>query len=359
MYTNIINFAVTGEAGNDEFNILSTNPAMLLSVYGGQGSDTFVITPKNVSPVISKNRRGHRGIIKHKVVSTDDEGYNDLSVRGVEANVLDNDGDYGWIYNTDDKDIHVMTEDGSGEFSFYLYPTSLPEDDLFVQIVAPAARDEQRYVFVNDGIAESLYWPQGDMVPKEVRVTYNHDVVKLDNTEISLMLNIFVDLQTQDYRFINTEQAVVPVNIVLLPSMQNTAGAKSLFVKESLEGTKVAEGTNGFDSTYDVLLRPCSDEMLDVIQVQMSSTIQDQISITPSELVRSHFDNEECKATVTVAAIDDDIVEAEHYTTIFHTIRNSTDGNAIMLSNGSPLYAANVLVTIYDDDIPGYVKNGC
>ena len=171
------------------------------------------------------------------------------------------------------------------------------------------------------------------------------------------MLNLFVELETLDYRFINTEQAVLPVSIVLLPSIQNTAGAKSVFVKQSSGGTKVAEGSNGFESSYDVYLRPCSDEMLSVVQVEISSTVQDQISITPSELVGTDFDNgEECKATVTVAAVDDNIVEGEHYTTIFHTVRNSTDGNVMMLTNESPVYVSNVLVTIYDDDTPGYVK---
>lgn len=356
VYTNIVNFAVTGEAGNDEFVILSTNPEMSLSVYGGLGSDVFKLTPREVSPAYSKNQRGHRGIIKHTATSSIDVGYDGLIVRGVEANVMDNDGDYGWIYNTDDQNIHLMTEDGNGEFSFYLYPTTLPEGDLFVKVVAPAARDEQRYVFVNDKISDSLVWSAGDMSPREVHVTYNPDVSKLDNMEITLMLNLFVELETLDYRFINTEQAVLPVSIVLLPSIQNTAGAKSVFVKQSSGGTKVAEGSNGFESSYDVYLRPCSDEMLSVVQVEMSSTVQDQISITPSELVGSDFDNGECKATVTVAAVDDNIVEGEHYTTIFHTVRNSTDGNVMMLTNESPVYVSNVLVTIYDDDTPGYVK---
>ena len=39
-----------------------------------------------------------------------------------------------------------MTEDGEGDFSFYLYPTPLPQDDLYVNVVAPAALDGQRYI---------------------------------------------------------------------------------------------------------------------------------------------------------------------------------------------------------------------
>ncbi|KAL7501848.1 hypothetical protein ACHAXN_000036, partial [Cyclotella atomus] len=50
-YTNIANLQVSGEAGDDEIIVLSTNPGMFLSIYGGMGSDTFTITPRSVSPV--------------------------------------------------------------------------------------------------------------------------------------------------------------------------------------------------------------------------------------------------------------------------------------------------------------------
>ena len=112
---------------------------------------------------MSKNLRGHRGIIEHTIVSSEDEGYDGLVVRGVEANVIDNDGDYGWVYTVDQGGFHLMTEDGDGAFSFFLYPTTIPEDDLYVNVVAPAARDEQRYVFVNDDIAEILFWAAGKL----------------------------------------------------------------------------------------------------------------------------------------------------------------------------------------------------
>jgi len=112
--------------------------------------------------------------------------------------VIDNDGDYGWVYTVDQGGFHLMTEDDEGAFSFFLYPTAVPEDDVYVNIVAPAARDEQRYVWVNDAIAEILYWARGEMQPKEVRVRYNTDVMKLDNTEINLMLKLLVSGRRQD-----------------------------------------------------------------------------------------------------------------------------------------------------------------
>jgi hypothetical protein len=80
---------------------LSTNPSALLGLYGSLGSDTFIITPQTVDPVVSKNLRGHRGIIEHEVISSTDEDYDGLVVRGIQADVLDNDGDYGWVLTVD------------------------------------------------------------------------------------------------------------------------------------------------------------------------------------------------------------------------------------------------------------------
>ena len=59
------------------------------------------------------------------------------------------------------------------------------------------------------------------------------------------------------------------------------------------------------------------------------------------------------KYSVSVSAVDDDLVEGAHYTTILHTVRNIETGEEILLTDESPLYAKNVLVTIYDDDTPG------
>ena len=120
-------------------------------------------------------------------------------------------------------------------------------------------------------------------------------------------------------------------------------------------GTAVMEGSNGFESTYDIYLRPCSEEMLDAIQVQMTTTNPDQVVLTPSELTGTNFANDECKTTITVSAVDDVLPEGNHYTVILHTVQNRTSGEQIMLTDESPLYAANVLVTIYDDDSPGVI----
>jgi hypothetical protein len=210
--------------GDDAIDIISTDPRMHVSIYGGLGSDTFTITPKTVDPVVSKNLRGHRGIIEHKVVSVDDEGYDKLAVRGIEVNVLDNDGQFGWICNVNQEGVHIMTEDGEGEFSFFLYPTSVPDDDLYINIEAPGARDGNCFVMVNDVIIEHLHWVPGNMEPQEVHVKYNSAVMKLDNTEVHLILKLLVNVNdgaTKDSRFISTEQSILPVDCATAISLQH------------------------------------------------------------------------------------------------------------------------------------------
>ena len=108
----------------------------MLSLYSlGLGSDTFIIAPREVEPVVSKNLRGHRGVIEHTIVSSTDPDYNGLSVRGIHVDVLDNDGNKGYISVVDQtKGYHLMSEDGIGDFTFKLFPTRLPEADIVVSL---------------------------------------------------------------------------------------------------------------------------------------------------------------------------------------------------------------------------------
>lgn len=337
--------------------MLSTNPSLLVSLYGALGSDEFVFMPSSIDPVISKNLRGHRGIIEHEVVS-DDPAYKQLKVRGVQVDVLDNDGNFSYVSVVDQGGFHFMDEDGVGNFSFYIYPTTLPEEDVFINVVAPAAIDENRYVLVNGKNATVLQFTAAVMEPQEVRVTYNPDVIKLDITEKNLLIKIDVDLNegtTEDQRFINTEQSLLPVDIKLIPGMDNVDGAKAVTIVEDLSGTSVAEGSYGFNATYDVYLRPCSEELLQDIRVTLEESVSGQIVLTPSELSGTNFNNSQCKATVEVSAVDDGFAEGDHYANIRHVVTNSSSNRPIYLTDGSPLFAANVLVQIYDDDIGGVV----
>ena len=120
-------------------------------------------------------------------------------------------------------------------------------------------------------------------------------------------------------------------------------------VVEGPEGTAVLE--NGFNASYDVYLRPCSDDLLDIINVTMYQSVSGQIELNTSELLGADFNNSECKATVEVSAFDDGDSEGDHFATIRHEVLDISSGLPILLTDKSPLLAANVLVQIYDNDI--------
>ncbi len=355
-FTNINVMDVVGNDGDDEFYVLSTNPSLLLTLYGSLGSDTFVLTPEDrVGPVISKNLRGHRGILEHSLVSSD-PAYTGLKVRGVQCDVVDNDGDYGYVSIVDQGGSHLMTEDGEGTFSFFVYPTTPPKQNVVVNIVAPAALDKSRWVLVNGKYSAILNFTAATgMSPQEVRVTYNQNVTKLHVTEKNLMIKTLVDLDggnTQDERFIRTKQSMLPVFIRLIPSLNNVNGAKSLSVVEQKGGSAIMEGPHGFHARYFMHLRPCS--LSYDIKVIMNVSVPDQLILSRTELSGLDFQNEECKATVEVHAIDDDMAEGDHFVNIQHFVSTSS-GDPILLSDESALFASNVLVRIYDDDTGGVI----
>ena len=168
------------------------------------------------------------------------------------------------------------------------------------------------------------------------------------------MLKIYLNDNTEDARFKNAEQSLLPVDIRLIPSVNNTAGAMSVTIEANPGGTAVAEG--GFDSSYDIYLRPCSGHLLDDIKVTLTESVPDQIMLSHNELFGSHFSADpQCKITITVNAIDDELGEGNHYVNVRHVITNKTNDEQIVLTDQSPLLAANLLVLIYDDDFAGVV----
>lgn len=76
--------------------------------------------------------RGHRGIIEHSILSNDEE-YDGLKIAGIQADVLDNDGSKGYVSVVDQtRGYHLMSEDGMGSFTFEIFPTRMPEDEISV-----------------------------------------------------------------------------------------------------------------------------------------------------------------------------------------------------------------------------------
>ena len=152
-HANIEILEVSCEEGNDLVSVLSTHPALVTNIYGARGSDTFQVAPRRVNPVISKNLRGHRGILEHTVDSADDAGYHNLPIEGIAVDVLDNDGRFGYIRIVEDDAVHLVSEDGIGTFQFTVFPTRPiePGKSVWVDFVTPSdSQGEEVIVSLND-----------------------------------------------------------------------------------------------------------------------------------------------------------------------------------------------------------------
>lgn len=246
-----------------------------------------------------------------------------------------------------------------------------------------------------------------DTTPQEVTVQYNPDAIKLDITEENLIIKSVVDTtESTDedfkrtgmlwYRYIAfrdsrwvfldqiiesrpgltfriprfcqlfctsthsqchlhlldpPEQSIDPISIKLIPE-KHSASAKSVTIVPP-PFMSVAEGPNGFSAEYDIYLRPCTTAMRDGTFLSITQSIEGQVTLSTDHITGDDWLGDgNCKVTVNVTAVDDDILEGDHFVSLRHNV-TTTSGNEILLSDDSVLYASNVLVRIYDDDIAG------
>ena len=356
-FVNIELLEVSCEEGNDLVSVLSTSPNTETKIYGFLGSDQFVITPRNVDPVVSKNLRGHRGILEH-VISSEDPDYNMLLIEGVAVDVLDNDGGLGYINVVEFEPFHLLTEDGAGSFVFAVYPTRKPDEsaNVVVDVVAPAAKDMKRYFTFNDteGVLSLTFT---DLVAQYVEVKYNSDgnVKPLEISDFDLLIKINLNVElTTDPGFKATNQSILPVDVRLIPGIENK-NAKSVTVFQPTGRTLVAEGDDGFDATYSVFLRPCTNEMAMNTKLSIVQSVAGQVQLDKSEIVEPTANDWNvaggCNVTITVTPSNDAIQEGDHFVTLSHVVTDATTGGPVLLSDSSTLFTSNVLVRIYDDDI--------
>ncbi|GAX18396.1 hypothetical protein FisN_2Lh003 [Fistulifera solaris] len=356
-FTNIEAIALTGGAGDDTLTVLSTSPNLALYLYGAEGSDTFVITPQKVDPVVSKNLRGHRGILRHTVTSAD-LGYDGLAVEGVAVDVLDNDGDSGAYFNVIETEVvHVMDEDGLGTFSFWLYPTVTPDPWVTVQVASQTDVNGNAWLLLNgdDLTAVELVFNE-TAEPQEVIASFNPAAARLEITDYNLLIKLdLVPLESPDLRFETTAQTIRPVSVKLLPA-KNSPLAKSVTVVQPDGDINVGEGDQGWSSSYDVYLRPCTNAMIQNTIVEIVPTETGRVTVNPEVIDSAHWGSQAggCKVTVQVTPAVDSDEEGIHFVTLTHKVVDSNQED-IRLSDDSILYAESVLVRIYDDLVPNVV----
>jgi len=352
-FRNMENLVVDGRAGDDTISVLSTSPGSATSVFGNGGSDTFVVGAKKVDRVVSKNIRGHSGIIEYKL-SSEDSTYNELAIPGTRVDVLDNDrGDFTWVNVVPNKAHYVLDEDGElNEFTFSVYPTSKPEGVLKINVKAEE-NGKTPYALVNGKESEKLLFDS--MAPQTVTVKYNPDnqLGKLDVSDRVTSIVSSVSSDSEDKADCNTpSQTLAPILFTLLPS-KSSEKAKSVTIVESGGGTAVMEGEKGFPDDYVVYLRPCTPKMRSETRVYIRPTVEGQVKLSTDVITEKDW-GDECEVEITVTAENDNVSEGDHFVTLLHDVTDTASGT-ILLSDKTPLFASNVLVRIYDDDIAGVI----
>lgn len=386
-----------GLEGNDHFSILSTSPDIALSIYGNKGSDRFEVTPMLVDPVVSKNLRGHSGLLEHTVHSDSEDGYDNLLIEGtfqsvnrveqkprecvlisklfryrlsvfflgIAVGVLDNDGSFGYINVVETEHQHLLFEDDyDASFKFTVFPTRVPQGRVSVNIVSQADEQKVPYLILcpnsvcksEPSRAVGITFESGDMTPQVIQAKYNPRATPLKVTDETIAILSVVETQdelTTDETFRRTEQSLLPINVKLVPAM-NTLEAKSITVVEHKSTTSVAEGENGFGASYDIYLRPCTPAMRNEIYLNITESVPGQL-ILNKQILNGDDWGSDCKFTVNVTAVDDSLEEGDHFVTLSHTAYNKSDGQQILLSDGYPLFVRKVLVRIYDDDVPSVI----
>jgi len=230
--------------------------------------------------------------VEHSVSSTDAD-YDGLYVEGVAVNVLDDDGDLGAYINVYETEaVHVISEDGSDSLSFWVYPTVVPDTKVTVQAASQTDSDGNPILLLNGSslTAYELVF-DGSTEPQYVTATYNPDTLTMNVTDYILMIEF--DLVTEDStdeRFENTGQTIRPIYVKVIPSI-NSVNAKAVTVVEPLGYTMVAEGTNGFDATYDVYLRPCTTAMMDSTTLTIAPTVDGKVTVTPDSIEGSDWNS--------------------------------------------------------------------
>lgn len=230
-----------------------------------------------------------------------------------------------------------------------MYPTRTPSGKLYVDINGQSDINGTGYMKLDGSATErTIELDFDDMEPQVVTVSYNPAAVKLNITDANLIIKSVVDTtKTQDQKFKGTEQSIAPINVKLIPA-KNSTKAKSITVVEPTGKTIVAEG--GFTADYDIYLRPCTQPMRDDTVLSITQSVASQVGLSIDSINGNAWGND-CKVTVTVTAVDDEDQEGDHFVALGHVATNKTTGKPILLSDGSALYASNILVRIYDDDM--------
>lgn len=286
--------------------------------------DPLLFTPANwdvaqtvtVSAVNDDVAEGaHAGVITHTVTSGDAD-YNGFALSNVDATITDNDT-VGINLNTTNVNV---SEDGATD-TYDVVLTSEPTADVTVDLTV----DAQVTTDVDPLVFTAANWD----VPQTVTVSaVNDDVAEGAHAGVITHTVTSGDGNYDGFVLSNVDAAITD---------NDTVGI-------NLNTVNVNVSEAGTTADYDVVLtsEPTADVTIDI-------AVDAQVSTNVSQLIFTDA-NWDVPQTVTVSAVNDDIVEGAHAGVVSHTV---TSGDADY--NGFAL--ANVNAAIADNDTAGIDLN--
>ncbi|WP_283806368.1 LEPR-XLL domain-containing protein [Bradyrhizobium sp. cf659] len=366
-YVNIEKLVADGAEGNDRFFVLSTGIGVITELDGGLGSDSFFVggSPSDAPiPVISDDLKGHSGIVLHSVESGD-LSYAGLAVDGVSANVADNEKDF--IVVSESGGVSRVTEgatsggEGWQYDSYTVRLTRAPDPGTVVKInVVQAAlppEDEAkgyRYLEFYDPanpsniLLDAAGNPIGPVLTFDATNWFTPQTVKFRAAQD-------VGSEGTAYTFINhtmsdetTDPLYADAKVLSVKVQINDDDRAGVIITPTNRNNTVLEG--GFGDTYQVVLtRAPTDD----VTVHLT-TINNQVSLSATTLTFS-ADPSAPNAwnkpqTVTITAIDDNVLEGFHTDYISYSVTSEHDVDQYLQQ---PLYKidGDLLTDVFGDGL--------
>ncbi len=135
-YVNVERLSLYGMEGDDRFFVVSTNPGVQTSIFGGLGSDRIEVGGQ--APAVQANDLlGHSGLVRHSVESTVSGSWSGIPVDGIGAEILDDDAP-ALSVDTLGGTIVVGERTQTVTGTIRVRPTRAPTTEVEVTVVAPA-----------------------------------------------------------------------------------------------------------------------------------------------------------------------------------------------------------------------------
>jgi Ca2+-binding RTX toxin-like protein len=308
--------------GNDIIHILGTHPEVVTKVYGGKGSDTISITPREPQSVQSWNPRGHTGLLSHVILSGPDS-YSSMAPIQVSANILDID-DYQ--IQVSDPTSNVLFEPSDiSDHSFFDYsfvlsrpPNSCDIAPVKVNTITtrppPESSWPDEYAYATSTSKRSP--TPGIAVTADCTDWYQpHDIhinaVDSDGSDGTAYAFVTHTVWQKDENGQKFEYEGILARSVPFVAIDKDAFELTIIKPEVI---LVHEGPHGFDGVFTAYLRPCIDEVQS-IKLEIITDPPNQINIISPEPFQFSTENS-CSLTFTVQAIEDGKAEGWHFADI-------------------------------------------